>query len=633
MKFLSGIKNASSKKESILNGVLLVFAFFLVCPFFLLTYFNNPSFDDYSLVYNTTTLGFWGAQVAAYLKWTGRNFSLFILSAHPLVIGSFTIYKLISAILLLLTIHSLYRFISIISPFSGKANNFLLSIVFAFCFLNGMPTLSEGIYWMPGSITYHFANILTLYLAINILNITSSNFPASSTFKKFVNYLLIFAICGLSETSMVVVDVLLTIFLLYDILSKKRIKTELLIYVLFAILCSLIVVLAPGNNVRESDFIDPNKHQFIFTIISSFKTAGRYISEWIFSLPLLISSAIIFVYYLVIPEKKIAGKRLIFLFLIVLGGFLLIACSFLPAFWSMASVPPNRTMNVAYWVFICVCLTSIIILLNLVTLYLKPIQNSNFKFVILLPLSALFFISNSPGNYSIAIKDILSGKAFLFDKECRERDTFLKESKDSICNVPVYSVFPRSIYNGSLETDEVIWWNYLSAQYYKKSEVRLFFKDPFYSDKYFINFENSENKRLLNQAALSDEVFFSTPNSSVLAGADSYSATFIREVGTLKVENISDITSSHVTVLLYSIDSVVNARIVLCIKDPEGKENIFWAGKEIISTTYVKNKWIKEEGSFSIPSQFLEPKNLISVFIWNKGQSKIFIDNLQICIY
>ena len=92
MKRWLGLGNFSSTYLSLFEGLLMVFSILIIAPYFILTYFNNPSIDDFSFAIKTLDLGYWQAQVSAYTIWNGRYFSSFVLSAHPMVFESYLFF-------------------------------------------------------------------------------------------------------------------------------------------------------------------------------------------------------------------------------------------------------------------------------------------------------------------------------------------------------------------------------------------------------------------------------------------------------------------------------------------------------------------------------------------------------------
>ena len=613
--------------------LLLFFSVMLICPFFLLSYYNNPSADDFAFVYTTSSNGFWKAQVSWYMIWTGRYGSLFILSLHPLLIHSLLLYKASSVIILSLTIHSIYTFLRITFNFLNKAILLSLSLVITFCFLNSMPTLVQGIYWAPGAITYQLGNILSLYLATNIIRSTFKNYPSSIP-QIIFNCLLIILICGLNETSMITLDFILFSFLSYQLFKKQSNKKEIIVYMCLAVVCSLVVILSPGNAIRGAEFVNTGKNMPLHTIISSFKEGYSELLKWCSTSQLLIASVFTALSYLAGAELKDKINNNKFgILLFVLWGYLLIAVSFSTGFWSTGFLAPDRTINVSYWLFICIWVSTVLLLTSYVHSALSILKKYDLRPLTLLFLLFLICTIKTSGNFYGAQKDLLSGKAFTYNKEYRKRNEIMTSSQDSICNVPSFSVYPRSLFNEDITPDIENWWNRVYAFTYNKKGVRVFFKEPYFSFKRFFNFEAEENKVLDGQRTITNEIAYSLPNSSVMRGADSYSITFRESLKNTGFDDIYEITSANLRAQFYSTDSIVNAVMVFCIIDPATGKNLMWEGKELTTATFSKNKWINKEFTIPIKKEFLKPENKVVVYAWNRGQGTLYIDDLSICIY
>ena len=152
------------KKEDTITYLTLSFSLLLILPFLILTFYTNPSIDDYAFPYYVLKLGFWETQFNWYTTWTGRYASSFILSLHPLLFNSLLTYKLLAFFLFILTTHAVYRFLLSLFFTSQKQASLILALVFTFVFINGMPNITQGFYWLTGSVTYQLGNPLILYL-------------------------------------------------------------------------------------------------------------------------------------------------------------------------------------------------------------------------------------------------------------------------------------------------------------------------------------------------------------------------------------------------------------------------------------------------------------------------------------
>lgn len=630
MNTRKNIKDLFDTTNSIPDYVFLFSALVLILPFFILSYYSNPSVDDYNFVFNTRTLGFWGAQWTSYTDWMGRYFSTFILSASPVIMG---IYKLIPILLLLLTIHVLYRFVRFIIPSIKIIHALVTATVVSFCFLNGMPTLAQGIYWLSSSFTYSLSNILILHLVINCSVLIANNSNASSN-KKYINCFLIFALSGSNETSMLLTDVFLLLILAYDTFIQKKLRKEFLFYMLLAIICSLIVFLAPGNEKRALDFTSANKHQLLFTIFSCSEATFEFISKWLIQPQLLLLSLLIFVYcYTNSSETALSKKKGIVSLLVLLTGLLLICCSFFVGFWSIGFAPPYRTINITYWIFICAWTWFLTVFFGYIIPLLKRLPVHTLKSILLICIFICFYFMDLNGNYTIAVNDIISGKAYIYNKEWFERHKTMKECKDNVCSIPSFSAFPSSIFNKDISAVEKTYWNDIYAHYYNKVGIKPIYKEPLYADRHFFNLDNEQNQQLEGLQTITTEFSFSTPNSSCINEQNPYSVCFSMSIKDIKIVPKGIITHTSVNVRLYSPDSVINVKVVVCVSDPKKEENLSWHGKDINIRMTEKNEWFFASDFIPIDPEHALPENKIFVYVWNVGKSRVFVDNMEVVFY
>src|SRR5690606_3212942 len=291
---------------------------------------NNPSSDDYRFVFYTSTLGLWEAQVHWYLTWVGRYFSTFLLSLHPLLIKSTLLYKVVPIILIFLSVHSIYRFINTL--IKTKIIALLLALYLLFYYLTSMPSIVQGIYWMPGSITYQLPNILFLYLITNFINEFFYN--EINKYNPIINAALIVAIIGSNETSMVqLVFFIVLVFVTY-FFKYKEINKTIVGYLILSICCFSTVYFAPGNEYRYESFMGVENHQFFETILNSFKQASIQSSTWFFSFSTLLLSILLYLTFKRFNNNKIK-IRVQYFFWIFLVGFLIASIGYSTGYWSM----------------------------------------------------------------------------------------------------------------------------------------------------------------------------------------------------------------------------------------------------------------------------------------------------------
>lgn len=634
MKFLSNLKELITKNISIQYCFLLAVSIVLLYPYFILSYFDNPSIDDYSFALKTRDIGFWHAQSWAYTTWNGRYFASFILFAHPLFLGSLLLYKILPVLLIIMTAHSVYYFISNCFDSIDKVASAILSLLITFMYLNKMPSLVQGIYWAPGAITYQFANIIMLYFFTNIVRI-ATNTGQDLKRLKIISGILVLAVCGLNETSMIAIMLSIGSFLLYYLLFEKRINKLMLIYFILGLAGALVLVSSPGNIIRDAEYTFPNEKNIFFTIFSSFKAAFHSFIKWGISRQIIIISLLSVIFYFTGGRSHLAGKKsaLQLLFVAVCGS-LIVTATFSSGFWSIGQVAPDRTLNVTYWLFMLLWFTLVFMATAFITSRYTALIQSGAPYVILLSVMGLLLTINPLGNYYNACKDIVSGKAYTYNKEWRARvKTFNSSQGKGVCEIPSFSVFPNSIFNEDIKEDASNWWNQEYSRYYHVEGIKVKARETDFLCKYFLNFDTEESKKLQNGNSITSELFFSSPYSSLQNGPETYSVIFEKLIGDLDIDSPSEITGVNLNAQIYSTDSIVNYVMVVVFVDPLTGKQISWNGKEISKSNNPKNTWTNE--TFIIPftdKSTLNPSFKVSVYMWNRGKGKVYMDDLHINI-
>jgi hypothetical protein len=636
MNLIDSIKEFTNKNISVLKVLILFFSFLLICPYFILSFFDKPSCDDYTFALTHFEFGFWGTQAYAFKTWNGRYFTSFLLSADPMVFHSIALYVLIPLTLLTLTIHSIYYFAVTCIGNINKVAGVVLSCFISFLFLDKMPTLVQGIYWAPAAIGYHFANIMTLYLFTNIIKM-SINRDHNYKFLKIISGLLVVAICGSNETSMVAVVLLLLSFLFYFLFFEKKLNWFILILFILSILCSYIVISASGNSVRSMSAIDPHKNNIYFTILSSFVSGTDFIYQYILTPQLWVVTLLSILFYFIYGQQFLKDKKrgLVFL-LIPIFGFLIICATFSTGFWSIGTVAPERTLNVSFWLFIIFWIVSIFAISNYIVLLFPSIKNLNLRPIIIFPLIGILLVINPSDHLFTAWKDIISGKAYVYNKEWNERINIIKNTGPyTTCEFPSFFMYPTSIFYNDMTDNVKDWDNFAFAKYYNAFAIKVMDREPYFSNKALLRFDKVENKKPENNNIITNEKNFSPPNSCLLNGPETNSSKVNQFVKDINEESPSEIATINFSSQIYSMDSVIDCVLVVYIVDTTNqKKCVFWTGKEINKSNYSKEKWIKE--NIVIPKSSwptLDRKDNICAYIWNKGKGRVYVDDLLLTIY
>lgn len=455
-----------------IDSFLIIFSSFSILPFILISYFNNPASDDFSYNTKSQSIGFWEAQSYWYNDWSGRYLASAILSITELLSQPFIIYKILPILLLGSLFFSLYYLASIVLPDLTKKDYSVISLYFITIYIVQLPTIPQGFYWLAGSVTYQLANILSvlfLCFLIKLLKHKKNKYLITTS-------MLIAAIIGLNETSMLIIDYVLAIIFSYHFFINKKINPQLILLLLIAVLFSLIVILAPGNAIRAAHF--PNNHRFFYSIARTGIEVLLRIGKWF---PLVFIYSVVFYFYI---KNKVTHKNNLFIsinFSILIGSILSIICiGIFPSFWSMGMPAPNRTFNVIYFFFL---IGSIYLTLNSIK-YPPKFLITKLKSITIFskksPLTTkmiliVFVLGNTVGrnNIKTAYTDLLTGKAHNYNTELTNRYALISNCLDETCKLPELEHKPKTIFSDDITTDPKDWRNEAYSKYFKKKNIIL----------------------------------------------------------------------------------------------------------------------------------------------------------------
>ena len=460
-KFLQLIQTKISKLFRSDNFIISI-GILTFLPFIVISFFNNPTADDFCYNCQSRDLGFWNAQLSSYNGWTGRYFSTAILSIKPLVSDSFLIYKLIPIILLISLFTSIYYLSSLLFFNLKKRDFFILTFFIMTLYLIQMPSISQGFYWLAGSITYQLSNILAILLFCFLIKLIETN---------EIKYLIIsiffaFLVIGSNEASMLLISFLIGVIFILKSIQQKKINYSILILLIFTVIFSVIVIKSPGNSIRASSY--PNKNQIFYAIYKSILAVKSYLGIW---LPFIIVFTFIFFDYLnkkiEIRASKIFNVNPIIVFLIV---FSIPFIGFFTGYWSVGRTPPFRTINVIYFYFLIG-----LIYLTFVLFFKLKQNDNNFitysKWVKYSLFIIIFIQLGQENNIRTAYSDLFSGKAYNYDLELKNRYKNIQNSSNDILYVPKLTYEPITIFCGDITNDSKDWRNQCYDSYFKPINI------------------------------------------------------------------------------------------------------------------------------------------------------------------
>ncbi len=446
---------------------IVIFAFGLLVTilFLVLSFYNHPSADDFNYSMNVRQYGFFGAQQYWYTHWSGRYFATFLLSLNPLVINSVSGYKMMSFLLIFLTVFSLYFFIDTVFNKARFLEKTYIVILAFFTFVMLMPSVAEGFYWMSGAYTYQIGNILTLLLGALIISYNRNK----SKIVFVLAVITLIALIGTNETSMFI-SVLIILFInVFRIIKDKTIPVFLFVLLGVAAICSMVVYFAPGNDFRSLN--QSNSHQFLFSFKSSVSEAMDMISNWWWIGFLLIFSS----YKLASDmnwEKKETNFERIYLnpFFALLLLFLIIVAGFFTCFWSLGLYPPLRTINTIYFYFIIISVY--IGVCTAVKLKRSGIKIPEVPFAMwLIPLFIAFYVYKYQNNVSTAYFDLKDGTAAMYNDELLARYSYLRKNDGKICEIEKLKNIPATLFFSDISMIEDKVMNEAYSKYFGKESI------------------------------------------------------------------------------------------------------------------------------------------------------------------
>jgi hypothetical protein len=419
-----------------------------VLPFFVISAFVNPLYDDFSYSNNVLRIGFFDSQINLYHQWAGRYFSNLLLSLNPIIWGNFTLYKIVPIVLILLTFLSIYCFLTALLKQSLERSAKLIgAAILTILYLNGMPDTLDGIYWITGSLSYQFANVLTLFFLALMLK-ALENHQKPKILPIILSYFLIIAIVGSSETSMFFLLFINGAITAVSFYLKTRHRWIWLGLWSLTMFCSFIVISSPGNEIRSSFFA--NRHRFFYSIGMASAQEIRFLATWLTHPAFILATILSLPLIAKILDKPELSKKYVSIHPIVSTVLLLglIFCGLFPPYWATGMLGQHRSVNVAYFFFL---IGWFLLLPHWVAYFKQKDFMLSFelpKFVYLLGLPMLLIALFATNNSREVWIDLVSGIAFKYDREMRVRNKQFEQcaaNKENVCQVNKIQKFPTTI--------------------------------------------------------------------------------------------------------------------------------------------------------------------------------------------
>lgn len=460
-----------SRSHSSTGWLLLVLALVGVLPFVLLSMYAHPSADDWYMAADTLEKGFWRANVDYYLGLTGRFFSSALLFMNPIML-SFTWFKVYSMLLVLALPVSMRWAAAAWFPEAGRTWHWLLAVMSGVLFLWGMASPAQGFYWGTGSAGYTLPGVLSLGLA-GLLGCSCLDLDWTPGRGRLIAAMLLaLAITGCSEVAMALLLAHVCMLNACFIWRHRRVSRALLLVLASTCLGVAVVVLTPGNAVRQTWYSNDVQHALVPALLMALKLAVRQIGIWMIYLPLPLFSAAAVVAW---PEslrmsRPSAWECIVAAVILMTGG---ICGGFFLGAWSMGAVIPQRAVNLLLLFFI---IDWVLLLAGLVGL-LRGLDLRLPRPGLLPALGALVVFCGCTilmkNNVKQAWRDLVSGRAALYDQESARRHELIRLSLEPDVLVPALSARPATIFFNDLTADPANWRNTGCARFFRRHSVAL----------------------------------------------------------------------------------------------------------------------------------------------------------------
>lgn len=437
----------------------LFFLIVLITPYIYISRYANPVADDFIYSERGRRNGVISEAIGEYAGWSGRYTSNILIFLNPLSFNSFTGYKLAGVLIIILLLISSYYFVNIL--FQRQIENYttlIIAFLITALFLNQMPVLSEGIYWYTGMVNYQLGNVATsVYIGL-LIQYCRENFLFKSKLihTLFISGLLIICM-GFNEVLMIVLDLFALICLFISRKHNLPEKQFFLYSFILTITCSLLLILAPGIEIRSG--LGINNHRFLPALFFSFAQVVRFFFEWISSFPLLLLSVLYYFLHKELMQKNILWKRSFYLTPLY-SSMLLFTIIFIAVFvpyWATGILGQHRTVNVAYYLFLICWFINLSVYFNFYEKQLEIIRPMNQQLKKWILFGVFVSLMVTKNGYDL-LTDLFYGKARSFELQMQQRIAQVQTAMDTVYFQPITDP-PKTLFLYDIKPEPGHWLN------------------------------------------------------------------------------------------------------------------------------------------------------------------------------
>jgi len=500
---------------------------------------------------------------------------------------------------------SILYFIKSIFNKIKKYELFIYSLIFMLFNIAFIPDIKQ-FYWYSGMTVYVIPGILYLFL----LGFLFRNYNKKQNFiKTFIPFILIFLIIGSNENWMVIVFITNVLFFFNEIIEKKTILKSTYAILIWAVLCTLLMLLAPGTIHRiDSESNSVQNAQFIPSVLISIQYIGDYIINWFFKSGLFIAGIAIMFRFKTERVKHNILKAfsnihifLLFLFVIYIGVFIML--------FSLGHLSAIRLRGIIPTFFVSVILFfGIFIRLSQTSIIKKLDFNLSTNNFLVLIIFALIVGASNSDNLKNVYNDIFTGNA---EKQAKENVfvlDYLKNTKQTVLSIPQLKQRSKILYSFTVPEHDKGWQQWVVTQYFNKKKVSV---DKTRKFKDFMKNNMWDNNEIVYENKKKNIIF--------------------------QGHSVSNKISIPLTTLYQTKDSSIQFSASINVKNLEKGQLVFhakpfWKGIPISKITNKTNKWINIKYIFKVPSKS-NLKDKLNVYFLNTSNDTIQISNMKVVLW
>ena len=484
-KFGIFLKKWTISKKILAAIFIAIFSLTLI-PIIVTCFYSVPVLDDYTFGYlshksisegGSFLSGVIQANNSFFMNWQGFYTANFIAAAQPFNID-INLYFISNLVVLASIIFAFLYFgkVMLCNIFKVSFEDYIIiTLPVLSLFLQFMPSIAEGLYWMDGSLSMLFTScILTMFGFIINYHLYGK--------KRYFILAVIIAILmsGSGLIGLLTVILVLATFLIYSLKKKYNCKT-LIIAVMIIFFAGLIIsVIAPGNQGRLNtvDHVKRTPVTFVLSILKALFYSFTYFGKWstLCFIAIMILCSAVFYGYAKKSEYNFKNPLLVFVLC-----YLLYAARMSVELFLGETLGAGRQYNEYYYSFLILFAISILYFVGWLSKRNELQFKINKKKISVVFLVFVLFVFGA-GCFNYRVKNMSSvstGLSFIkgetqqYSKEMRQRVDLYEDNSSKDVVVEPLSVYPMFFMEEPLSFDSNYWTNKSVARYYNKESVVL----------------------------------------------------------------------------------------------------------------------------------------------------------------